>query len=118
MSVEIRLNHIGITSRNLDASVAFYCRHIGFFVVHGDTPPPAVTLRGGAVDLVIAPWAPGDPEPGYNPHGDHIAFNAPVASRDQFIAQLEGHSIDYRRAGDRVYLRDPDGYVVEMSFTL
>jgi catechol 2,3-dioxygenase-like lactoylglutathione lyase family enzyme len=118
MSVEIRFNHIAITSRNPDASVAFYCQHIGFFVAYGGAPPPAVTLRGGAVDLVIAPWVPGDPEPGYNPHGDHLAFYAPVASRDQFIAQLEGNSIEYRQVEDRVYLRDPDGHVVEMSFTL
>jgi len=108
------VHHIGICSRNPQATEAFYCAVLGFDPVPAEQGGEPHMLRSGAVRLTI--HAIGESMPRERPRGDHFAFE--VESTVAEIAEtLAERRIECQPVGGRVYLRDPDGYTIELVAT-
>lgn len=111
----LRIDHIGITARDVDTSVAFYRDVLGLSPVE-ETPPHTATLRSGQVELAISPWNEGEREPGDNPRGDHFALLADPSQFEELKVTLLRRGIQHMVVGTRIYLKDPDGYTIELKF--
>lgn len=114
------LDHVNIHTARLQAMMHFYAQVVGLTLGH--RPPfefggAWLYLDGRAVvHLVETESTPA----GIEPRIEHFAFRA--SGLDQFLARLEQHGVEYRRATVpasglvQVHLRDPDGNHVEVGF--
>ena len=113
-------DHLVLVCRDVEATLAWYQQHLGLDGVrleewrNGDAPFPSLRIDEGT----IIDFVPGDPaERG---HLDHICVVVDRALLDAVRVAGEPRVIDEgRRFGargvaDSVYLRDPDGLVVEL----
>ncbi|MCP4328382.1 MAG: glyoxalase [Alphaproteobacteria bacterium] len=120
MSEIEKLEHVTVRVRDLDASRRFYTEVIG--LRDGDRPPfpfPGAWLYAG--DVAIVHLVGGEAyEAGSTGAFDHFALVADDA--DTMIARCDAGGIAYeeRVVPDlelrQLFIRDPDGVLVELSF--
>ncbi len=109
------LNHVHIGVRDLDRSVAFYRDTLGLPVSRRDTWASVRVGGNLSVDLDHHPDLPdGEPKP--------VIIGFVVPSADATYADLkakgaavEGEPEDQYWGVRNFYLRDPDGYKIEMA---
>lgn len=112
-TMQIRLHHLGIVSRDVPASTTFYVRLLDGAVL--PTPLAGHTLiRAGDVHVAIVPWQDGDPD--RYAWGHHVALTVPEAMRAALLARIAELGCAHEEVRGRVYLRDPDGFTVELVF--
>lgn len=115
------LHHIAVTTRNAEASIAFYCDVLGF----RQLPRPPFNFRGawlygyGFQIHVIehSAYAPDAAAP-IDSRDRHLAFA--VEDFDQARADLVARGIEFierTNAGGvrQIFLHDPDGQTIELA---
>jgi catechol 2,3-dioxygenase-like lactoylglutathione lyase family enzyme len=123
MATAFELDHIVLVVSDLERALAWYQRHAGLASVNvdawraGQAFFPSLRVNEGT----IVDFVEGDPT-GARGHLDHICF---VVSEDDVAsiaadAELEvvdrGERSGARGAGQSVYVRDPDGLLVEFRY--
>lgn len=113
-------DHIVLEVKSLEASLAFYRDLLGMDTVRldayyaGTVPFPSVRLGITLIDLFVTE----DPKPGLN----HFCVEV-SDSLSTIVDELKQHDIAYDNLGQRfgaqgegtsVYVKDPDGYTVEI----
>jgi catechol 2,3-dioxygenase-like lactoylglutathione lyase family enzyme len=123
MFTPLGLDHVVLHVRDQAASQKFYVDVLGCTVDHVNTRISLVQLRFGEhlIDLLPASAAPVDPRAGL----DHVCLSIRCgdvgALAEAFRARgvtLEGDVVERRGAfgtGPSLYIRDPDGYVLELK---
>jgi glyoxylase I family protein len=123
MFTPLGLDHVVLHVRDQAASQKFYVDVLGCTVDHVNTRISLVQLRFGEhlIDLLPASAAPADPRAGL----DHVCLSIRCgdlgALAEAFRARgvaLEGDVVERRGAfgtGPSLYMRDPDGYVLELK---
>jgi catechol 2,3-dioxygenase-like lactoylglutathione lyase family enzyme len=129
-AIEIRgLDHVVVRATDLARSLRFYEGVLGCAVERRVDPLGLVQLRAGAslIDLVDvnAPLGKlGGPPPGEGRNVDHFAVQLAVFDEAALRAHLEAHGVAAGEVGERygalglgpsMYVRDPDGNVVELK---
>ena len=106
-------DHVGLAVSDVEASARFYTDILGFRRM----PPAAghpVLVQAGTAKLALVPLGHG--EMLANARGEHIAVVASVADRLGWLAELERRGVTVQDRGERAYLADPDGHVLEVCF--
>jgi catechol 2,3-dioxygenase-like lactoylglutathione lyase family enzyme len=122
-------DHTNWRVRDLEASLRFYRDVLGLTPFGLDEyhrgERPLVSLR--VTEDFILHLAP-DPafEPGSTGGYDHLALVVEGAQRDEVAAYLESEGVEVERTsgsitgargeGPALYVRDPDGYRIELKF--
>ena len=124
------LDHVVLRVADLERSIRFYCDVLGCRVERSLDELGLYQLRAGAhlIDLVdvTAPLGrAGGPAAGTEARNmDHIALLVAPFDVDAIRAQLEAHGVEpgevaqrygARGNGPSMYIRDPDGNVVELK---
>ena len=126
----VAFDHLVLRVRDLDASLAFYRDRLGLQVefldeFHAGTRP-FVSVRVGAQLIDLVPDPTYDPEAGLRAGGlMHFCVRLESALRDAIDA-LRARGVEVVEdtpvprmgatgVGGSVYVRDPDGYVVELK---
>jgi glyoxylase I family protein len=120
----LELDHVVLRVRDQDASRRFYTEVLGLALEHVNEPFRLVQLRAGRHLLDLLPLGPGDPPPA-TARMDHVCFSVRCddlaalarALRARGVA-VEGDPVERRGAfgvGPSLYVRDPDGYRVELK---
>ncbi len=118
----LSLGHVTVLSTDLPRTERFYCGLLGLRV----GPRPAIAIPGcwlylgdQAVLHVLARQAPA-PEVGAQPTIDHFALDAHDRAAFEQRLRAAGQPFESRRLADsgiwQVFLTDPDGARVELSF--
>lgn len=116
------LHHLARTTRNVEASVAFYSDVLGFRAI----PRPAFDFRGAwlfgyglQIHLIERTDLPA-PDGPINSRVDHLAFTAP--DLDEVERRLRARGIEYavrhqanNPARKQIFFRDPDGQHLEVG---
>jgi catechol 2,3-dioxygenase-like lactoylglutathione lyase family enzyme len=116
------VDHVGITVRDLERSIAFYAK-LGFSVVRRlpTASHEIVFVRNGLAELeLFAPKTrvPGPVRPLHEDEVEHIAFH--VDDIDAAVATLDGRGVTFtsavRRRGNRagILFKDPDGTLLQL----
>ena len=109
--------------RDVDASVAFYTRHLNFTLKQQFGPSMAILTRDGLTLWVAGPNASaGRPMPdGRKPEpGGWNRFVLEVADLPKVVAQLRQHGTTFRNeivegpGGKQILAEDPSGNVIEL----
>lgn len=110
--MNITIHHIGIVSRDVQRSVAFYAR-----LLDGRSEPLGghTVVTTAHVRIAITEARPTDP-PGYA-WGHHVAFVLPAAERPHLIERLGELGAAHEDVRGRIYARDPDGFTLEFLFS-
>ncbi|MBM4384347.1 MAG: VOC family protein [Deltaproteobacteria bacterium] len=124
------LDHVVLRVRNLDAALRFYRDSLGCAIERRIDALGLVQLRAGAslIDLVpidspLGKAGGGTPAPD-GKNVDHICLRIDAFDADALAAHLRAHGIDPGEVGTRygaegngpsMYVRDPDGNVVELK---
>jgi len=120
------LDHIVIVARDVEATVAWYREHLGFEVERmeqwraGQVPFPSLRVTPTTIIDVVA-GDPGGPTGTAGPgHLAHVCFVVGAADLDavradpRLVVEDEGTRFGARGNATSVYVRDPDGLVVEL----
>jgi catechol 2,3-dioxygenase-like lactoylglutathione lyase family enzyme len=94
------LDHLILKVNDLDASVAFYDRVLGF-ACEGTDGPFTVVRVGDDCQLQLAPWG--------TEGGEHYAFAVTRTAFDAIFARLRAEGIAYGPAFDRVGTNEGPG---------
>jgi len=126
------LDHVVIRVADVERSLAFYCGVLGCVEERRVDTLGLIQLRAGTslIDLVDLDGsigrAGGGPPDEHARNMDHFAVQLETFDTDALRAHLESHGIDpgevsqrygARGMGPSMYLRDPDGNVVELKGT-
>lgn len=115
--MKVRFRHTGLNVSDLDASVAFYCQHLGFaegpaFVSKDGTRSGVFLYLSHGVYLELFDKPPG-PMPG------HLCFE--VDDVHAAVAELREKGLDVsdvslgRSKALMAFFKDPDGYPIELN---
>jgi catechol 2,3-dioxygenase-like lactoylglutathione lyase family enzyme len=114
------LDHLVLVVSDIDRSLAWYGRRAGLSGVrveewrHGEAPFPSLRIN----DSTIIDLVPGDVGAGRG-HLDHICFVVSESELDGLARDPElevvdrGERFGARGLGQSIYVRDPDGLLVE-----
>lgn len=100
------LNHVALRVSDMEASVAFYHEVFGAVVVSQSTNATFLQLPN---DDFIALF------PADIPHIEHFCLTVPGYEPDATARRLEAAGHRVVRNEDRVFVRDPDGLLVQLS---
>ena len=130
-AIEIRrIDHVVLRVRDVAASKRFYCDVLGCTVERESAALGLHQLRAGSSLIDLVPVAGplgrlGGAGPGAEGRNlDHVALALAAFDADAIAAHLRAHGIDSGDVGDRygaegmgpsMYIRDPDGNVVELK---
>ena len=121
----VRIGHVHLRVSDLERSVQFYCRALGFHVTQYRGTRAAL-LSAGGYHHHIALNTRESLGAGPAPHGcaglDHFAIVYP--SREKFanaVRRVRAAGIKFNRASDHgvsesIYIPDPDGIAIELSW--
>lgn len=99
----MRLDHVAVTSANIEQSVNWYRQQFGATVLYQDKTWAFLQVGGNKLALVT---------PGQHP--PHIAFSVTEEQLDQ-ASKSTGIAVDKHRDGTKgIYVKDPDGNAVEL----
>lgn len=107
------VHHLGLSAADPEGSLAFYRDVLGFTPLPQPAPHGPRELVHGDVHLAVSALAPHEHAPSARPRGDHFALGV-EASVEDTAAWLSSRGVEHQRAPGRIYLRDPDGYVIEL----
>ncbi len=120
MGIQIRAHHMSFPVSDLDRSRKFYEDVLGLQSI----PRPEIgAIRGiwyaagdCEVHLIETPHGVdvGLPPPSLNPLARHSAFG--VADYDETLGHMQAHGLEVveSRAGGQMWVRDPDGHIIEL----
>ena len=130
-AIEIRrIDHVVLRVRDVAASKRFYCDALGCTVERESEALGLHQLRAGSSLIDLVPVAGplgrlGGAGPGVEGRNDdHLALALVAFDADAIGGHLRAHGIDPGDVGDRygaegmgpsMYIRDPDGNVVELK---
>ena len=130
-AIEIRrIDHVVLRVRDVAASKRFYCDALGCTVERESEALGLHQLRAGSSLIDLVPVAGplgrlGGAGPGVEGRNvDHVALALVAFDADAIGAHLRSHGIEPSDGGDRygaegmgpsLYIRDPDGNVVELK---
>ena len=130
-AIEIRrIDHVVLRVRDVAASKRFYCDALGCTVERESEALGLHQLRAGSSLIDLVPVSGplgrlGGAGPGAEGRNlDHVALALAAFDADAIAAHLRAHDIDPGDVGDRygaagmgpsMYIRDPDGNVVELK---
>lgn len=105
---EPRFHHVGVAARDPERTIAFYAHLLGARTVamHGHV----VVVAGSVRIAVVAD------EPIALPRAHHLALAFPADAKDVLVARLDELDAEHEDVRGRIYVRDPDGLVVELIF--
>ena len=116
------LDHLVLVCRDVETTLAWYQRNFGLGDVRiddwraGGAPFPSLRVDAGTI-IDLVPQAPAGMEPEARGHLDHICFVVSEDDRARLAAELEvvdaGPRFGARGMGESIYVRDPDGLLVE-----
>lgn len=115
------VNHLGRTTKRLEASRAFYRDVLGFREVQRpnfDFPGAWLFNYGIMIHLIQNDGAP-DPAGEIQTRGDHLAIHCPDLEAAERL--LQEHGVEYRknvivdRNISQIFCRDPDGHHIEIG---
>jgi catechol 2,3-dioxygenase-like lactoylglutathione lyase family enzyme len=122
MATALALDHLVLVVSDVERSLAWYQRHAGLDDVRfdewraGEAPFPSLRVDPATIIDVIPGRADGSEERG---HLDHICFVvspedlAALSSDPELEIVDEGTRFGARGLGESIYVRDPDGLLVE-----
>jgi glyoxylase I family protein len=120
----LELDHVVLRVRDQGASLRFYTEVLGLTLDHVNEPIHLVQLRAGRHLIDLLPLDAGDP-PRPTARMDHLCLAIRCADLDALVAWLRARGVTLdggvatRRGafgdGVSVYVRDPDGYRVELK---
>ena len=130
-AIEIRgLDHVVLRVADLERALGFYCGALGCAVERRVDALGLVQLRAGAALIDLVPVdSPlgrlGGPAPGASGRNvDHIALQLARFDEAELRAHLAAHGVEPGEVAERygalgmgpsLYIRDPDGNVVELK---
>ena len=108
---------------DIERSVAFYTRVLGFTVMDGDERLTALSVRPGQVLLICRKRASTAlPHTAHDGEGRlHVAFAIPRDALGAWEARLAKMGVEvverreWARGGVSLYFRDPDGHLAELA---
>jgi catechol 2,3-dioxygenase-like lactoylglutathione lyase family enzyme len=115
------VNHVGITTRRVEDSTAFYRDVLGF----REVSRPNFNFRGawlynyGLMIHLIENEAAGDPTAEIQTRGNHLALHSDDLAGVERL--LVAHGIQYRkneikdRGIKQIFFQDPDGHHIEIG---
>ena len=119
------LDHVVLRVKDRDASRRFYCDLLGATLEHVNPGFSLVQLRFGQALIDLLPRDPGAPAPTPETGMDHMCLSIRCDDLQKVADGLrakgvtvEGEVVERRGAfgeGPSIYLRDPDGYRVELK---
>ncbi len=124
------LDHVVLRVRELDASLAFYRDALGCAIERRSDALGLVQLRAGAALIDLVPVesplgkAGGGPPAPNGKNVDHICLRIEPFEASELAAHLRAHGIEPGDVAERygadgngpsMYVRDPDGNVVELK---
>jgi len=123
------LDHVVMRVRDSEASLRFYCEVLGMTVERRSDALGLIQLRAGRslIDLVPVEsplGRAGGPPPGEGRNVDHVALRIEHFDEPALAAHLRAHGVEPGDVGQRygaegngpsMYVRDPDGNVVELK---
>jgi len=108
------LRHLAVRTRDLGTTERFYRDVLGFELAFPHDGMIFLRMPGGD-DLLnfVETRTAFDPQAGGL---DHFGMHVPPARWDEMLARLEtaGVKIESRRGNTAIYIRDPNGYTVEL----
>jgi catechol 2,3-dioxygenase-like lactoylglutathione lyase family enzyme len=120
----LELDHVVLRVRDQAVSRRFYTERLGLVLDHVNEPIRLVQLRCGRhlIDLLpLPPDAPPEPVPRL----DHVCLSIRCDDLDAVVGFFRAHGVTIegdvasRRGafgqGPSVYVRDPDGYKIELK---
>lgn len=125
-----QIDHIVLRVRDLDASLAFYTGVLGCTIDRHQEEIGLMQVRAGTslIDLIPLDGAlgrRGGAGPGAQGRNvDHFALQIAPFDDPAIRAHLSAHSVEITEAGERygaegdgpsIYVRDPDGNIVELK---
>lgn len=99
----MRLDHVAVTTTDIDRSVKWYAEQFGATVLYQDKTWAFLQVGGNKIALVT---------PGQHP--PHVAFSV---TEEQLVtaSRTSGIAIDKHRDGSKgIYVKDPSGNAVEL----
>jgi glyoxylase I family protein len=119
-SLSIRsLHHVAVATRDVPASIAFYCDILGFVpIVRPPFDFPGAWLFNYGLQIHIIQHTAGAPGGAIDPRADHLAFA--VDDLNEVERALAGRGIAYHKqvnAGGipQIFFHDPDGRHIEIG---
>jgi catechol 2,3-dioxygenase-like lactoylglutathione lyase family enzyme len=108
------LNHLALLTRDVEATERFYTEVLGLRVAFREHGMTFIATPGGD-DLInfVATERRFRPDAGGL---DHFGISVPPADWDRMLARLKAAKVEIggRRGRNAVYVRDPNGYTVEL----
>lgn len=100
------INHVALRVTDLDASARFYQRVLGARVYKATETARFLEVTPTHFVALFTTE---------EPHIEHFCFTLPDYEADEVAARLDAEGIDYHRVADRVFAKDPDGLLVQLS---
>ena len=122
MATVLALDHLVLVVSDVERTLDWYTRHAGLAPVRldewrdGEAPFPSLRVDEGTIVDVISGRSEEATERG---HLDHICFVVSEADRAALVADPDLEIVDQgtrfgaRGLGESIYVRDPDGLLVE-----
>ncbi|MGN6033170.1 MAG: VOC family protein [Thermomicrobiales bacterium] len=116
MSVPITINHLNLAVRDVPATRAFFCTHLGFTC---GRPHDALSILDNSAGFVLTLMPLKEDDPAAYPGSFHVGFYVPEATVEAMHASLtsagyEPGEISRLHRGTMFYVTDPSGILVEV----
>ncbi len=118
-------DHVVLRVKDMDASIRFYTETLGLTLDHVNETISLFQLRCGAHLIDLLPLLPDPRTPVPDSQIDHICLSIRCESLESVVDSLKSRGVTFeggivlRRGafgqGPSIYLRDPDGYRIELK---